>query len=719
MTFHRRRSSSPQKLPKNAFFFLAILVALSVLPCDSFGASQTSKSAKPHKGAKSYGQEIGPASPEKVEEVRVQQIGPLGGGEEPLDFKNAYKLVPPNKLLQTSTQFKVVDDFNTGELKNRLGGAWSVDKGQEKKVQLSLKKEDARGFRSGGSLLARINLRKNDQASFRTSLEKLNMSAAHYLILKCKTQFTRPFTGHIRVALSDWAGKTVESDITDACRETEGWGEAIVPITAFVGVDLNQLNSLFLKVLARDKNVVGKIGIDEVAFFGHPEVGFESVEKNLAGFPFAVLEEPRRKELLATKDDKKLLLEIARDTWEYFENAADRKNHLVVDHLKTGDFPLAAAYTSPTNIALDLMGAVAARELGILTPEKATRHVQNTLEVLEKLKRWKGFFFNFYETTQLAPSSQFVSSVDNGWLAIALVVIRQAFPGEIAAKATDILDELHFQEFLDPDTNQLAIGYDLERQSLTPYHYGMLSAETRAISLYAIGKGDIPKEHWWYLYRTAPDAWDWQTQKPQGKMVERGRMSYFQGYYKNGSQKFVPCWGGSLFEFLMPTMVVNEKKFGPKGLGLNDKIVTEIHRDFALNEKKYPVWGISPASTADGRRWQYGEYGIKKLGVKGYPDRGVITPHASFLALETLPKDAIKNIRKLLTFPIYGEYGFYDSISFPSQKINTQYLALDQGMILIPIANYLRKGVIQEYFYKDPAGKIAKELLGQEDFFSA
>ena len=113
----------------------------------------------------------------------------------------------------------------------------------------------------------------------------------------------------------------------------------------------------------------------------------------------------------------------------------------------------------------------------------------------------------------------------------------------------------------------------------------------------------------------------------------------------------------------------------------------------------------------------YGEYGIKKLGVKGYPDRGVITPHASFLALDSLPKDAIKNIRKLLTFDIYGEYGFYDSITFPSERVNTQYLVLDQGMVLIPIANYLKNGVIQEYFYKDPVGKRSKELLEQEDFF--
>ncbi len=646
----------------------------------------------------------------------VQQIGPADG-ESSIDIGKVYSLVPPGKPLRVSTRFKVVDDFNGRELKNSLNGAWSVDKGDEKKVRLDLKKEDARNTRSGGSLWARVNLKRKEKTTFRTSLERLDMSAAHYLVLKCRTAVSSPFKGRLRVGLTDWSGKTVEKDITDACLEENNWGEAVLPMNVFMGVDLDQLSSLSFSAFARERNLAGKIGLDEIAFLGHAEVGFESVEDNFVGFPRSIQNEHRREELLATSSDKELLLKIATDTWKYFENATDKRNRLVSDHFKLGDFPLAAAYTSPTNIGLDLMGTVAARELGIITPEAAAERAQSILRILKKLEKWKGFFLNFYETTRLGVTNPFVSSVDNGWLAIALVVTRQAFSGEIAKDATALLEQMHFQEFLDPDTNHIAIGYDTSRQSLTPYHYGMLVTEARAMSLFAIGKGDIPEEHWWYLYRTAPEAWDWQTQKPQGKTVERDKVSYFQGYYKDGDRKFVPSWGGSLFEFLMPAMVIHEQKFGTKSFRLNGKTVTELHRDYALKEKKYPVWGISPSSTADGRRWMYSEYGIKKLGVKGYPDRGVITPHASFLALDSLPKDAIKNIRKLLTYEIYGEYGFYDTISFPSQKVNAQYLALDQGMVLIPIANYLKNGVIQEYFYKDPIGKKSKELLSQEDFF--
>ena len=574
MTFQKTRSSGPRQFPGNVFLFFVTACFFGAFLPAGLAANKIQK--------------------QKAGEIFVQQIGPAGP-EAPLDIGNVYNIVPAGKPLRLSTQFKVVDDFNAGELKSSLGAAWTVDKGQEKKIQLSLKKEDARGLTAGGSLLARVNLRKNDQASFRTSLERLDMSAAHYLVFRCKTQSAVPFAGRIRVALIDWAGKTVEHDITDACLETKGWGEAIVPVAEFAGVDFNQLSTLSFTALARDRNVAGKIGLDEIAFFGHPEVGFESIEDNFFGFPRAIMNEPRRKELLATTDDKALLLKIAEDTWRYFENATDKKNHLISDHFKIGDFPLAASYTSPTNIALDLMGTVAARDLGIISSAAAANRVKNNLSTLKRMETWKGFFFNFYETYQLGVSKRFISSVDNGWLAIALVVVRQAFPGEIAREATSVLERFRFQEFLDPDTNHISIGYDLDRESFTPYHYGMLVTEARAMSLYAIGKGDLPKEHWWYLYRTAPDAWEWQTQKPQGKMNERDKVSYFQGYYKDGDKKFVPSWGGSLFEFLMPTMVLHEQKFAPKGLGLNDKIATELHRDYALKEKKYPVWGISPA----------------------------------------------------------------------------------------------------------------------------
>lgn len=703
-----KRFPGLSKILQGAFFFLAAILLCT--PC-LFAAAKTvsSKGKTPPQIT---------AAPEKAKETYIQQIGPAA--EEPsLDGVRLFDTVPANKPLISSTQFKVVDDFFTSDFKNRFNAPWILTPAKPERIQILLSQDDSRGLHNGHSLAVRFDLRKQEQFTLSSSLARLDMSAAHFLALKCKIEPAgkTSFEGRVRVTLTDWAGKTIGRDITGVCSETKEWNNVILPRAIFKGIDFDQLDHMDFTVEARDKRNIAKLALDEIAFFGHPEVGFESTEDNLKGFPRVVFDGRRRSELLKISKDEQFLTLVAQDTWRYFQKAVNRENNLLVDHIKVGHFPLAAMYTSPTNIAMDLMATVGAFELGFISKKEASERAANILASLRKLKRWKGFFFNFYETTRLNPTNNFISSVDNGWLAISLVVVRQAFSNSIEKEATALLNEMHFQEFLDPENNHLAIGYDLERNSPTPYHYGMLVTEARAMSFLGIGKGDLPRQHWWYLYRTAPEVWDWQTQKPKGKMVEREGIQYFQGYYEENGKKFTPSWGGSLFEFLMPTLVINEKKLAPKGLGLNDKTATELHRDYALKEKKYPVWGISPAATASGRQWQYGEYGIKKMGAKGYPDKGVLTPHAAFLALETLPEDAIKNLRAFLKFEIYGEYGFYDSISFPGEKVNTQYLALDQGMIFIALANYLKQGVIQKYFQKDPIAQKAKDLLEEESFF--
>ena len=115
----------------------------------------------------------------------------------------------------------------------------------------------------------------------------------------------------------------------------------------------------------------------------------------------------------------------------------------------------------------------------------------------------------------------------------------------------------------------------------------------------------------------------------------------------------------------------------------------------------------------------YGEFGIKEIGVKGYRDFGIITPHVSFLALEFRPKEALSNIRELIKrYAIIGEYGFYDSVKIRGKEtVTPKYLALDQGMILVSITNYLKRGIIRDYFHEDPSVARTEHLLQEERFF--
>ena len=78
---------------------------------------------------------------------------------------------------------------------------------------------------------------------------------------------------------------------------------------------------------------------------------------------------------------------------------------------------------------------------------------------------------------------------------------------------------------------------------------------------------------------------------------------------------------------------------------------------------------------------------------------GVVTPHASFLAIRFAPRESMANLRSLTqTFPIYGPYGFLDSVDTTSGEVADCVLALDQGIIMAAIANAICDNALQHAF---------------------
>ncbi|MFN7171044.1 MAG: glucoamylase family protein, partial [Candidatus Omnitrophota bacterium] len=412
---------------------------------------------------------------------------------------------------------------------------------------------------------------------------------------------------------------------------------------------------------------------------------------------------------------------LASDSWLYFKNLINKDTHLPVDWIdldETKEYRI-GDYTSPTNIGLYFLSIVGAYDLNLIVREEAVKRAENTLNTLKKLPRWRGLYYNWYSTTNLQITRRYISTVDNGWLSAGLIVLRQVFP-EVYSLCSEILEEMDYSTLYDPVEGKLYLGYELNRDPPvpTPYHYGQIATEPRVTSLIAIGKGDVSEDHWFRIFRTLPQSWTWQRQIPQGKYREYLEIDVFEGYYTYKDLKIVPSWGGSLFEFLMPVLVLKEKELAPRSLGLNNFNVIKAHIDYALNEKKYPVWGLSPCATPDGRYGGYHEYGLASLGAKGYPDEGIITPYASILAIDYFPEEVVKNIHELMkNFDLYGEYGMYDSVDVHTQKVASRYLCLDQAMIFVSLVNYLTNGKIREYFHQDQIIKNVESLLKMEEFF--
>lgn len=447
-----------------------------------------------------------------------------------------------------------------------------------------------------------------------------------------------------------------------------------------------------------------------------PEEFARFLAKRLNGFPSGVFLKKK-----FPRDDRAMLLEMAADTWKYFDKLVDREHQLPIDNVEFGESGVftrdtrVGDYTNITNVGLYLMCLVGGYDFKFIAKEEAVRRIGLTLDSVEKLETYNNFHYNYYDITIFQRTSNFISFVDSGWLAAGIIVVKNAFPEELGERCRQMLDKMDFSFFYDPVEGQMYHGFYANIKNYADYHYGVLYTEPRAISYIAIGKGDVPKEHWFKLDRTFPDTWLWQNQAPKGRR-QKTYLGYTTdgGYYVYDDIKFVPSWGGGMFEALMPAVILEEKRLAPRALGANDERHVKIQIKYTMEKLGYPVFGMSPSCVPGGG---YSEYGVKPLGMKGYKD-GVVTPHAVFLALEFAPKECTDNIRKMSElYDAYGEYGFYDAIDVKTGKVAVKYLCLDQAMCFLALDNYLNDGAIRRRFAADPVNKNAEDLLKVEDFF--
>jgi hypothetical protein len=419
-------------------------------------------------------------------------------------------------------------------------------------------------------------------------------------------------------------------------------------------------------------------------------------------------------------DDRAFIQRVARDTWEGIAAMTDLKNGLPVDNVRVPDVASEPVkindYTNITNVGLYMMAVVGAARMDFITREDALSRLILLLDTLDQLETRRGFFFNYYDTTTLERTSNLISFVDSSWLTAGLMVIRSAYP-ELATRASLLIDAMDYGWLYDDVEQLMSHGYYVNLDYPSEYHYGMLYTETRTGSLIAIGKGDVPLEHWFRMHRTFPREERWQSQEPQNwqtRTIDGHEVE--TGHYTWRGQAYVPSWGGSMFEALMPTLVVDEQRYAPDSLGLNNRRHVEIQRRFATEELGYPVWGLSPSALAhvDG----YSEFGVGPLGARGYTG-GVVTPHASMLALTIAPQAATENLRELARlYPVYGPYGFFDSVDPQSGAIGRKYLLLDQAMSFVSAVNFLTDGAIQDYFAADPVAAWVLAEIGKERFFN-
>lgn len=475
--------------------------------------------------------------------------------------------------------------------------------------------------------------------------------------------------------------------------------------------------------------------------------------------------------------DRAVLLEYARDTWASFVAMVDPATGLPADNVDGNLDPATrSGYTSPTNIGSYLWSTVVARDLGIISRHEAKARMAQTLATVATLERHddSGMFYNWYDEATGAklyawpgtgdPVKPFLSSVDNGWLATALVLVGNAEP-RLRTQAEAVRSTMDFGFYYDPAVGQIRGGFwDEDPQDpaavvgnyrdrgpdvwYTGHHYGTLNTEPRIASYLGIAWGQIPPEHYFRMFRTFPDTcdWSWPEQKPVGEWTQYLGVDVFEGAYRYRDMQLVPTWGGSMFEALMVDLFIPEADWGPRSWGVNHPLTVRAQIEHGMEEAGYGYWGFSPSSDPAGG---YREYGVDPIGMEpngytsdqerttvdpgwddpacprpasepaGYGD-GVVTPHASFLALPYDKAAALENLANLRAdFDAYGPGGFYDAVAVRSGEVAQRYLSLDQGMIMAALGNELLNDRVKGYVVRGPVRHVIQPLLGIEEFNAA
>ncbi|HPI40962.1 MAG TPA: glucoamylase family protein, partial [Pseudobdellovibrionaceae bacterium] len=257
-----------------------------------------------------------------------------------------------------------------------------------------------------------------------------------------------------------------------------------------------------------------------------------------------------------------------------------------------------------------------------------------------------------------------------------------------------LFHEMDFNLLYDSSKSLFSIGYRVSDQQIDNSFYDLMASEARLTSFIAIAKGDVPALHWFKL--------------------GRGMTSVNNG-------NILVSWSGSMFEYLMPSLVMQF----PEGSIIDQTCQLSVDRHIEYGKEQEIPWGIS--ESAYNKRdihltFQYSSFGVPDLGLKrGLGSDLVVAPYASFLASMYDAFSAVKNLRSLLKLGAEGSFGFYESIDFTKSRLPEgmshyvvkTYMAHHQGMSLVAINNVLHNGLMQRRFHAHPLVNAA-ELLLQE-----
>jgi cyclic beta-1,2-glucan synthetase len=254
------------------------------------------------------------------------------------------------------------------------------------------------------------------------------------------------------------------------------------------------------------------------------------------------------------------------------------------------------------------------------------------------------------------------------------------------------LSVIEYDFLYDRSQHLLTIGYNADEHRRDNSYYDLLASEARLTTFTAIAQGKLPQESWFSLGRQLTNL---------------------------GTSPILLSWSGSMFEYLMPLLVM--PTYDNTLLDQTYKAVVQKQIDYC--KKRGIPWGISESgyNMVDAHlNYQYRAFGVPGLGFKrGLAEDLVISPYSTVMSLMVLPEEAYDNLQVLKTAGFEGRYGFYEAVDYtPSRLIRRQknvviksFMAHHQGMSFLSLAYLLFNKPMQQRFENDVQVKATLLLL--------
>jgi cellobiose phosphorylase len=266
---------------------------------------------------------------------------------------------------------------------------------------------------------------------------------------------------------------------------------------------------------------------------------------------------------------------------------------------------------------------------------------------------------------------------------------------EALALQTEELSNMDFEFLYDKRRHLLSIGYMVDGHRQDPGFYDLLASEARIASFVAIAQAQIPQENWFALGRLLADV---------------------------GGKSVLFSWSGSMFEYLMPLLVMPTYA----NTLLDQTCKAAIVRQIEYGRQRAVPWGISESgynSFDVGLNYQYRAFGVPGLGLKrGLVDDLVVAPYASALSLLLMPEKACLNLQRMSAQGIEGDYGLYEAIDYTPSRVPSgqncavirSFMAHHQGMSLLSYASRILDQPMQKRFESIPMVRATTLLLEEK-----